>query len=296
MHRLPYIICVCVIASFLGAISAALHAHPHDKSALLRVRLSKGDSFRYNMSMTTSQDMTVAMNDITNESTSQMTISMVVNEATLDRADITSTVSDVISSVRVRGMDDLGVSRDTTMRLNQFDGVTMRFTMDQFGRASKVSTSLDGNASSFISSMKVFERFSSYLPKEPISRGGSWTVTTSDTTGAPSGSGDVRTTMTVRYTFEGVRDTLGVRCWVIDAFSTSLQQEGDINANGIELELEGSGESTGRTFLDASNGMVVAAYGAVAMQTQMSLTGQQAMVVPVATNISYRISRVMERR
>ena len=296
MHRLPYIMCLCMIASIALAIDASAYVRSGDEPALLRVRLAKGASYRYGMSMTTSQDMTVAMNDISNESTSNMTMSMVVNDATIDRADITSTMSDVTTSVRVRGMDDLGVSRDTTMRLSQFDGVTVRFTMDQFGRASKVSTSLDGGASAFVSSMKVFERFSSYLPKEPVPVGGTWVITTNDTTAAPTGSGDVRTMMTMQFTYRGVRDTLGTRCWVIDASSTALTQEGDINANGIELELEGSGQSSGRTFLDVASGMLVASYGTVAMQTQMSLSGQQSMVVPVATQIRFTLTRMSERR
>jgi len=296
MHRLPHIMYLCMIASVALAIDASAYVRSGDEPALLRVRLAKGASYRYGMSMTTSQDMTVAMNDISNESTSSMTMSMVVNDATIDRADITSTLSDVTTSVRVRGMDDLGVSRDTTMRLSQFDGVVMRFTIDQFGRASKVSTSLDGNASAFVSSMKVFERFSSYLPKEALPVGGTWVITTNDTTAAPTGSGDVRTMMTMQYTYRGIRDTLGTRCWVIDASSTGLTQAGDITANGIELELEGSGQSSGRTFLDVANGMIVAGYGTVAMQTQMSLSGQQSMVVPVVTQISYTLSRVSERR
>jgi hypothetical protein len=83
---------------------------------------------------------------------------------------------------------------------------------------------------------------------------------------------------------------------VIDASSTALTQEGDINANGIELELEGSGQSRGRTLLDVASGMLVASYGTVAMQTQMSLSGQQSMVVPVATQIRFTLTRMSERR
>lgn len=297
MQRRPIIVRVMALAGMLCAIVFASEAAIGTQDpVLLRVRVSKGDAFRYALSSTTTQDMTVAMNDITNEVTSAMKIGFVVNDGALDRADVTATISDVTSSVRVRGMDDLGVGRDTTMRLTQFDGVTMRFTMDQFGRASKASSSLDGSASAFLTSMKVFERFSSYLPKDPISPGGTWTITTTDTTAAPTGSGDVRTTVTMQFTYRGIRDTLGMRCWVIDAASTSLQQEGTITTNGLELELEGSGQSSGTSFLEVANGMVVAYSGTLAMQTQMSLSGQQSMVVPVATTMTYQMSRISERR
>lgn len=297
MQRRPTIVRGIALATMLCLVVVGSEAaNGTQDPVLLRVRVNKGDAFRYAMSSTTTQDMTVAMNDISNEATSAMKLGFVVNDATLDRADVTATISDVTSSVRVRGMEDLGVARDTTMRLTQFDGVTMRFTMDQFGRASKASSSLDGSASAFLSSMKVFERFSSYLPKDPISPGGTWMITTTDTTAAPSGSGDVRSTVTMKFTYRGVRDTLGVRCWVIDAVSTSLQQEGTITTNGIELELEGSGESSGTSFLEVANGMVVAYSGKLSMQTQMSLSGQQSMVVPVATTMTYQMSRITERR
>lgn len=295
--RLLNILAMCLLSATL--VAAAPPFPPvgyRDEPVLLRVRLAKGDAFRYSMTSTTSQDMTVAMNDITNESTSSLTLTMVVNDAALDRADITTTFSDVTSTVRVRGMEDLGVARDTTVRLTQFDGVSIRVIMDQFGRASKVSTSLDGSASAFLSSMKVLDRFSAYLPKEPISVGGSWTIENIDTTAAPSGTGDVRTKATTVYTYRGIRDTLGTRCWVIDATSSSLTQEGEINASGIDLELEGSGLSQGTTFLDVSNGMVIATRGMVAMQTQMSLSGQQSMVIPVATQLQFTMTRNMERR
>lgn len=297
MQRRPNIMRLFLVASLVvlcdvGLLSAGML----DEPVLLRVRLNKGDAFRYALTSTTTQDMTVAMNDITNEATSAMKIRFVVNEAALDRAEVTATLSDVTSSVRVRGMDDLGIARDTTMRLTQFEGMNLRFSMDQFGRATKSSTSLDGSASSFIASMKMFDRFSSYLPKEPMVPGGTWTITNTDTTAAPSGTGDVRSTVTMQFTYRGVRDTLGVRCWVIDALSTSLQQEGTITTNGIELELEGTGQSSGTSYLDVANGMVVAFHGKLAMQTQMSLSGQQSMVVPVATTMTYAMTRVSERR
>ena len=283
-------------ATIVAAAVPFVPVNNADEPVLLRVRVAKGNAFRYILMSTTSQDMTVEMNDITNESTSSLTVTMVVNDAALDRADITTTFSDVTSSVRVRGMEELGVARDTTVRLTQFEGASIRLTMDQFGRASKVSTSLDGTASAFFSSMKILDRFSAYLPKEPISVGGSWTLENIDTTAAPSGSGDVRTTAVTVYTYRGIRDTLGTRCWVIDATSSSLTQEGEITANGIDLELEGSGQSQGTTFLDVSNGMVVATRGMVAMQTQMSLSGQQSMVIPVATQMQFTMTRITERR
>lgn len=297
MQRRPIIVRGMALAAMLCVVGVASQgAIGTQDPVLLRVRVNKGDAFRYALSSTTTQDMTVAMNDITNEAMSAMKIGFVVNDAALDRADVTATISDVTSSVRVRGMEDLGVGRDTTMRLTQFDGVTMRFTMDQFGRASKASSSLDGSASAFLSSMKVFERFSSYLPKDPIGPGGMWIITTTDTTAATTGSGDVRTTVTMQFTYRGVRDTLGMRCWVIDASSTSLQQEGTITTNGLELELEGSGQSSGTSFLEVANGMIVAYSGKLAMQTQMSLSGQQSMVIPVATTMTYKMSRISERR
>lgn len=287
-----YLLSVTIVA----AAAPFVPVNHRDEPALLRVRLTKGAAFRYTMTSTTSQDMTVEMNDITNESTSSLTLTMVVNDAAMDRADITTTFSDVTSTVRVRGMEDLGVAQDTTVRLTQFEGASIRLTMDQFGRALKVSTSLDGSASAFLASMKVLDRFSAYLPKEPISVGGTWKIENIDTTAAPSGSGDVRTRAVTVYTYRGIRDTLGTRCWVIDAASSSLTQEGEINANGIDLELEGSGQSQGTTFLDVSNGMVVATRGMVAMQTQMSLSGQQSMVIPVATQMQFTMTRSSERR
>lgn len=285
-----------VLASLLTAGATHAYEPSRDEPALLRVRLSKGDAFRYEITATTSQEMTVGTSDISNESTSSMKMTMVVDDATLDRADVTATLIDVRSKVRVRGLEDTGVDRDTAMLLTQFEGVTFRFTMDQFGRTTNSQVSKEGNAVSFISSMRVFERFSSSFPKLAVPVGGSWTFTMVDTSSAPSGDGDVRTTTAMLFTYRGIRDTMGVRCWVIDAQSTSLEQEGEIAANGIDLELEGSGHSSSRMFYDVSNGLLVVTRGSLSMQTQMSLSGQQAMVVPVATHATYSMSRISERR
>lgn len=285
-----------VLASLLTAGATHAYEPPRDEPALLRVRLTKGDAFRYEITATTSQEMTVQTSDISNEATSSMKMTIVVDDATLDRADVTATLVDVRSKVRVRGLEDAGVDRDTAMRLTQLDGVTFRFTIDQFGRTTNPQVTKDGNALSFLASMRVFERFSSSFPKRAVPVGGSWTSTTVDTSSAPSGDGDIRTTTATLFTYRGIRDTMGIRCWVIDAESASLEQEGEITTNGIDLELEGSGRSSGRMFYDVSNGLLVVSRGSVSMQTQMSLSGQQVMVVPVATHATYSMSRILERR
>ena len=106
-----------------------------------------------------------------------------------------------------------------------------------------------------------------------------------DTTLAPQGLGKVITDAMLEMTYQGIHDTLGVTCWVVDVSSSSLRQYGEFQRGDVHMDLEGDGVLIGRAFHDVVTGAVVASRTSLESTVTMSFTGPQRTSVPVHSAI-----------
>lgn len=265
-------------------------------ATLLRLRLQKNMTFRYDAETTTSQQMSVMGQDMTNDISYKVRISMAVADATLDRSSITCTFSDAKTSVSVRGVDENGPGMDTTMSLTQFDGATMTMTLDPTAKIVAVDRGSNSEASSLFSSMRIMERINTVFPVKEVRIGESWVRTVTDTIASGQGEGHIYTTMTLRNTYRGIRDTMGIRCWLIETESSAFDQRGTISTNGIDMDVDGSGTFRSLCYVEEKTGMTVITIGDVTSDTRMSLSGQQEMIIPVDTHLTFTVKRRTEKK
>lgn len=292
VSRTAHLIVIVLVAS-LSAQTAELML---GDATLLRLRLQKNMTFRYDAETTTSQQMSVMGQDMTNDIAYSVRISMAVADATLDRSSITCTFSDAKTSVSVRGVDENVPGMDTSMSLTQFDGAMMTMTLDPTAKIVSVDRGTNNEASSLFSSMRIMERINTVFPVKEVRVGDTWVRTVTDTIAAGQGDGTIFTTMNLKNTYRGVRDTLGFRCWLIETESTAFDQRGTISTNGIDLEVDGSGVFRSRTFVEAKTGMTVVTIGDVTSDTRMSVSGQQEMIIPVDTHLTFTVKRRVEKK
>ncbi len=258
---------------------------------LLRVQPRKGMSYAFDVVNSSTQVMTLMGREIANDITSKARVSVVVSDATLDRSTLTCSVSHARTSLSSRGANEVALDKDTTFEFPQFDGSAIVAVISKTG--SVLSTTFDQAtpAGVFAASLRFFDRIFPDLPQNELSVGDSWTSSRRDSALAGNNSGLIISNIRLKHTFRGVKDTLGVACWFIETVATAFDQEGSLTMNDMAMTLDGQGTLIQRTFLERGTGMAVLSSGDVTTQLQMSITGQQAVVVPVDTHLSFTIRR-----
>ncbi|MCX6140346.1 MAG: hypothetical protein NTX15_05875 [Candidatus Kapabacteria bacterium] len=262
-----------------------------DDKILLRTRLMSSMSFRYDAETKSSQVMSVMGQEMTTEAASSVRLRMTVKDAALDRSQIVCSFSDAASKMSLRGMDPQQTKMDSTIDLSKYDGAEMSFTIDTRGNVISIDRAKDSEASAFVSSMRILDRINVSFPQQEVGVGDSWIRNTSDTTAFGQASDEVVTTMTLKSTYVGMRDTLGTKCWLIETVSTTFDQHGTISSRGIDMELDGSGTFRSRSYVEERTGMIVATKGDVMSDVRMSISGQDAMVIPVDTHLTFSVQR-----
>jgi len=132
-------------------------------------------------------------------------------------------------------------------------GKTLTFRINRFGDIIEKDTALvtlpPNSASKLIQMLKVIP----HIDPENLEDNKSWDWETSDTLivqGAPLSS----RTKSV-YTPAGTADIQGVECARIDAITT-LEMEGEMTANNIDISMSGSGTTNASTYFDANAGII----------------------------------------
>ena len=266
------------------------------EKVLLRMRLKKDMSFRYEARTTAAQQMTIMGQDISNDMVSQIRMSMSVIDAPLDRSTIRCVFSDAKFAASARSIEGIVPNVDTSMAMTRFDGTEAMMTIDQIGKLVSMQWTKDSSVATFVRSSQFLTRFSSPFPLQEVGVGDSWTTTTTDTASTGTASGGIITEMTLNSTFRGIRDTLGFRCWLIETSAVAYNLSGTISTGGIDMDLDGAGSCSVRSFIEPSTGMVVFSTGDVSSNSRMSVSGQQPMIVPVDSHISFSIKRRTENK
>jgi len=264
---------------------------PTGEATLLRVHPERNATFTYNIKTTYVQQIDVSGQQTSSGALNELTVHLLAKDVTLDRTMFTCTFSNAKAKFSVQGLDADMPKNDTLIDLPSFDGITTSIITDPHGAIQSVSAQSDLALTSLLTSMKVMERIIPTFPVKALQVGDSWGRSTIDTTGLQQGIGSIITSTTTKQTFRGSKDTLGYSCWLIESVSTDFQQTGTVSTNGIEMDLNGSGSQITRLFIERQTGMIVISVGEVMSDTRMVLTGQQEMVIPIDTHLSFVVQR-----
>ncbi len=174
------------------------------------------------------------------------------------------------------------MSRDTTIDLSSISPMMVtKATLDKRGTVLSQVNPVDPTAKGILATLRLYEMFTVPFPAKAVRVGDSWTTLRNDTIPMPTGGGTLVSRVELKHTFRGVRDTLGVRCWVIETVSTTLEQSGSVTTAAGDFALDGTGQVTNRAYLEAGTGITMALSSESTVQLQMAITGQQSMVIPL---------------
>ncbi len=123
-----------------------------------------------------------------------------------------------------------------------------------------------------------------------LTPGTTWDKTTVDTT--MNNGVEIHIARTIRYTFDGVVDTLKTRTVRVRAESTSMTLEGKGEVQAFNLEVNGDGRMHSISYYSIKDGMLVATSSETEIDARAVVSGAQNMIIPS----TYKIASSMHRK
>ena len=276
---------ISIVLLFAAAVPLL---HGADDGVRLSYRFPVHGVYHYDASSTMTQRFSMMERPME----SSVTTDLELRVSVLDKVMQSSTVDIQYDYGRIRtrleGMEDVPV-QDTSVEIDAIKDLRLRLHVQPTGEITNTEIIAAHEASieimNMLRSTRIFDRLFTTFPSFDVSPGDSWTVPVLDTTIAPQGLGLVITDGAMKLVYRGVKDTLGVTCWVVDASSTNLQQFGEFQRGEVRMDLDGGGKITGRIFHDVTTGAVVTSQSEIVSTVTMRFSGPQKTQVPVETNI-----------
>jgi hypothetical protein len=259
-----------------------------DEGIRLSYRLPSTSTLRYDAISDADQVISVMDRTMVSKVRTDLDLLMKVRETVLQRSTID--VSYERGSIRTRLESPDGfMAQDTTVDL--FAIKDLRLTMTISPNGSVMGSSIEAahqrsaETMSMLRSTRIFDRLLVPFPSSDVEPGDTWETDLVDTTLAPQGLGSVVTRGTLRMTFDGTVDTLGVRCWKISLLSTDLEQAGEFSNPSMIMKLGGTGTVRGTSYHDVTTGAVVVSSSVWDTKITMDITGDQKFTVPVVSKL-----------
>lgn len=280
-----------IIMAFLTLPSVAL-ASWGDDGVRLTYRLPKNAVFYYDASSTLTQRFTMMNRPMESAVTTDLELRVNVVDNVLRQSTVDVQYDYGRIRTRLEGMADIPV-QDTSVEVDAIKGLRLRLNVQPNGEVTHSEILAAHEESTEIMTMlrstRIFDRLFTTFPGYDVTVGDTWDVPMHDTTIAPQGLGLVVTDGSMLLQYRGVRDTLGVTCWVVDASSTVLRQYGEFKRGEIHMSLDGGGTIVGRAFHEIETGAVVASRSEIHTTVTMTFTGPQKTSVPVESSVVLEI-------
>lgn len=231
------------------------------------------------------------------EVVTKLPFSLTVRESVLRKSTLDVQWGNGTITIKAAGENAAG-SADSVINISTAD-LQQRVTILPTGDIVDFNTDVSGRArdlSMVVASAKVTDRLFVRFPAHDVSPNQSWTVLISDTSVSDYGMGSVITSGTVVYTYRGIADTLGKKCWKIDISSKGITQTGRLTGASMEFTLHGTGTLTGYTLQDQKTGLVVISTSDfetnVTMNTRSAQDPSQDVSVPIRSIVRVHVERM----
>jgi hypothetical protein len=262
-------------------IGSGVVASASDERHLLRLNLKKYETYSYECDavMTT---VAKYRNSTEEPQTSSTTMNMNVTLRVTDVVMGQSSLACTISELRV-------MQRDAP-------SFELSFVVDPTGRViSSTAESDDPIARLIMSTITPTELIGVPLPKEPVKIGATWSTKKDDTISVDGAAGRVYTQGTLTNTFSAIRDTFGLPCWIIESATKNVRQYGDITAEGIDLTVSGTGQQSGKSYIDVSTGMVIRQEQSMSLQSTTRPVSDE-LAEQATLEIATTLTIILQRR
>ncbi len=270
----------------------ALHA---SEPIRLSYNLPVGSCAKYVASSTLGQSLNVMGKDVVSEVRTTLGLTLTVKERLMKSCSVQVVWTDSKLTARTLGNQEEGHA-DSVITVPTY-GVSQSLVITPTGKVVSTTTTAANQQQAevldMIKATKIPDRLIIPFPSDAVTPGARWSEAIADTSAAPQGRGAVITTGTAWYTYRGIADSLGRKCWVIEITSTDLAQHGSLLGAAIEMRIDGSGNLHGVSYHDASSGLLVSSSTRLETTVVMSSTESslQKVSVPVQSQVNVVINR-----
>lgn len=177
-----------------------------------------------------------------------------------------------------------GMGRDTTMNMTNMMGKKTRAEISRYGKILKESsTDTSGGTKRGMSMNLSGSSNLIVLPEQSVSPGEKWPIISSDTN--TSEEGQIIYKKNIEYIFAS-KEKKGNHDCVVLTFKGTIELTGKMKQMGMDMAMEGSGDTSGSVWFDPAMGVVVEEQTLTNMEMTMALTGQAQMTIPMTQKIS----------
>jgi hypothetical protein len=258
----------------------------------LRYTPKKGAAYNYKSAMDMQQSMNAMGQEISFNMLMNMGTELKVLNTTKKINELSMTFND--TEFTLNGVGAIG-GQDTTMKVEALNGMTFKYTADHLGKIKSLDKSgLEKSQDQALKQMsnnitQLTNTLSFEYPEKALKKGDTWIVIKKDTNINDGGS--IITTTNTTYEFDGVTDTLGVKCARIQTKSATMTMEGKIKQMGMDMAMEAEGNTKGTSYVELANGIPVATNTATQLDMRMAITGQENAIIPMQMDMKLAITR-----
>ncbi|MBI2794406.1 MAG: hypothetical protein HYX66_07145 [Ignavibacteria bacterium] len=284
-----------------GSVVYAGNPMPHravlSDAIRLTYRLPQQEAFRYEAVDVVQQIMKMANREITTDTKTKLDLIVKVQESVLNSSKIDIDYNKASILVTINGMDSKTAHPTETELLN-VSGKSSTITISPNGTI--VSGTYDASDSSFpevtslLKTTGILRKLFPLFPTSDVVPGSTWTQNLQDTTPATNGLGFIVTTGTVTLSFRGTFDTLGTRCWIIDASADNLVQQGSYETGTISVTLTGTGDLNGISLHNAHTGILLISESSMSTRTTMNFASPVNTTIPLESTENLSIRQLHE--
>jgi hypothetical protein len=259
-----------ITLSFLFLFTGGLNAQDTYK---LEFKFEKGKTYRYRDDAKTDMTQEMMGKEMKIKSEVNTVIRLVVDDV-IKNGDAVLLIS--ADSIKVFSNTPMG---DTAMILNDLMGKRTKVTLSNLGKIENReivdSVVITGRAAGMAQRESMqFTKFSN----KAVKVGDTWTATTEDTVDQMGGK--ISVTSNYEYKLLGQEKKDDRNCLKI-TFTGKTTTEGKANMQGMEFFIDGSGKTSGTIYFDPKAGLVVYEETDNDSETNMALTGEQQMIIPI---------------
>ncbi|GIV56989.1 MAG: hypothetical protein KatS3mg040_1757 [Candidatus Kapaibacterium sp.] len=203
--------------------------------------------------------------------------------------------------LELSGLAQMGAS-DSTMSLPELEALETHIECTRLGKVVRQSIVASDSGVAAASSIRrqaieqltgggVRVQFLVEFPDEPLRPGMEWTRTSSDTIEVGIASQRIVTNMELRYTYGGLLDTLGRRCFVVQVESVRYLLSGTSEQMGMTMGISGDGVLRARYLIEQATGLPLLIETVAQIDQRMTLYDQGNTVVPMNIDVQGRMVR-----
>jgi len=260
-------------------------------------KLSNGQSVQYQATSTLWQRIAVPDNDVVTEVVTTLPVTISAIESVLQQTTLALQWGNAGVTITTGPTNSPSAHTDSTVTVPT-SAISERWVLLPTGTVISKTVVADSQAlslSEMISSTKISDYLFTPFPPHELRIGEMWSVPMADTTTSENGKNNVVSAGTIRYTLDGITDTLGTRCWKISFGPSTISQNGTLQGQAMALNVRGSGSIAGWSLHDIRTGMPVHTVATITSTIYISGDTDKAAAIPEIPALS-KLTIVINKR